>query len=92
MIDTAQAARGDGLQVELGGQAIQQATQAPPGSSELIGIAAAAIILFLAFGSLLGMLLPLIVAIAGVGGGLIADRPALAHDQSRAASPRPWPR
>jgi putative drug exporter of the RND superfamily len=72
VIDTAQAARGDGLQVELGGQAIQQVTQAPPGSSELIGIAAAAVILFLAFGSLLGMLLPLLVAVAGVGSGLLA--------------------
>jgi RND superfamily putative drug exporter len=72
VVDTAQAARGDGLQVELGGQAIQEATQAPPGSSELIGIVAAAIILFLAFGSLLGMLLPLLVALAGVGSGLLA--------------------
>ncbi len=72
VIDTAQAARGDGLQVELGGQAIQEVTQAPPGSSELIGLAAAAVILFLAFGSLLGMLLPLIVAVAGLGGGLLA--------------------
>src|SRR5690242_7995628 len=44
VIDTAQAARSDGLQVELGGQAIDQVTQAPPGSSELIGIVAAAII------------------------------------------------
>src|SRR4051794_3818121 len=72
VVDTAQAARGDGLQVELGGQAIEQASQAPPGNSELIGIAAAAIILFLAFGSLLGMLLPLLVAMAGVGSGLLA--------------------
>ena len=72
VIDTAQAARGDGLEVELGGQAIEQVTQAPPGNSELIGIAAAAVILFLAFGSLLGMALPLIVAVAGVGSGLLA--------------------
>jgi RND superfamily putative drug exporter len=72
VIDTAQAARSDSLQVELGGQAIDQVTQAPPGSSELIGIGAAAIILFLAFGSLLGMLLPLIVAVAGLGAGLMA--------------------
>jgi RND superfamily putative drug exporter len=71
VIDTAQAARGTGLEVELGGQAITQVTQTPPGSSELIGIAAAAVILFLAFGSLLGMLLPLIVAVAGLGGGLL---------------------
>jgi RND superfamily putative drug exporter len=71
VIETAEAARGNGVEVELGGQAIQQVTQAPPGSSELIGIAAAAVILFLAFGSLLGMLLPLIVAVAGLGGGLL---------------------
>jgi putative drug exporter of the RND superfamily len=71
VIDTAQAARGDGLQVELGGQAINEATQAPPGSSEVIGIVAAAIILFFAFGSLLGMMVPLIVAMAGLGGGLL---------------------
>jgi putative drug exporter of the RND superfamily len=71
VIDTAQAARSDTLQVELGGQAIQQATQAPPGSSELIGIVAAAIILFIAFGSLLGMLLPIVIAMTGVGGGLL---------------------
>jgi RND superfamily putative drug exporter len=71
VIDTAEAARGNGVQVELGGQAIQQVLQAPPGNSEVIGIAAAAIILFLAFGSLLGMLLPLLVAIFGLGGGLI---------------------
>ena len=72
VVDTALAARGDGLQVELGGQAIRRATQAPPGNSELIGIAAAAVILFLAFGSLLGMLVPLLVAMAGVGSGIMA--------------------
>ena len=72
VIDTAQDARGDGLQVELSGQAIDTATEAGPGSTELIGIAAAAVILFVAFGSLLGMVLPLVVAIAGVGGGLMS--------------------
>ena len=82
VIDTAQDARGDGLQVELGGQAIDTATQAPPGSSELIGIVAAAVVLFIAFGSLLGMLLPLIVAIAGVGGGLMSIAPAVARHRA----------
>jgi RND superfamily putative drug exporter len=71
VIDTAQRARGDGLQVELGGQAISEASQAPPTSTELIGILAAAVILFVAFGSLLGMLVPLLVAIAGLGAGLL---------------------
>lgn len=72
VIDTAQDARGDGLQVELSGQAIDTATQAGPGSTELIGVAAAAVILFIAFGSLLGMVLPLVVAIAGLVGGLMS--------------------
>ncbi|MCW2749498.1 MAG: hypothetical protein JWR83_608 [Aeromicrobium sp.] len=72
VINTAQDARGDGLQVELSGQAIDSATQAGPGSTELIGIAAAAVILFIAFGSLLGMILPLVVAIAGLVGGLMS--------------------
>jgi RND superfamily putative drug exporter len=72
LIDTAQAARGSGLQVELAGPAISNATAPAQGSTELIGIVAAAIILSLFFGSLIGMLLPLIVAVAGLGGGLMA--------------------
>jgi len=72
VIDTAEDIRGDGLQVELGGQAISQASQAAPASTELIGIVAAAIILFIAFGSLLGMLIPILVAIAGLGAGLLS--------------------
>jgi putative drug exporter of the RND superfamily len=72
VMDTAERAGGDGLTVALGGQAIDQLTQAPPGSSELIGIVAGAIILFIAFGSFLGMLIPLLVAVAALGGGLAA--------------------
>ncbi|GID30383.1 membrane protein [Paractinoplanes brasiliensis] len=71
IIETAQAARGSGLQVELAGPAISNATAPAQGSTELIGIVAAAIILSLFFGSLIGMLLPLMVAVAGLGGGLM---------------------
>ena len=70
IMTTAQAAGNDQIQVELGGQAIKRADQKPTGFSELIGILAAAIVLFLAFGSLLSMLLPLLTAIAGIGVGL----------------------
>jgi RND superfamily putative drug exporter len=70
VIDTAQTARTDQLHVELGGQAIKQVNQKPGGFSELIGILAAAIVLFLAFGSLLSMLMPLLTAIAGIGVGI----------------------
>ncbi|MDX6351792.1 MAG: putative drug exporter of the superfamily [Streptomyces sp.] len=66
-VDTAQAADRKGLDVEVGGQAVQQAEQPPMGLSELVGIAAAALVLYLAFGSLFGMLLPILTAIFGVG-------------------------
>src|SRR3954470_1379284 len=71
LISTADDARGDGLQVELGGSGIQQATQQPGGGpSELIGFIAAAIVLALAFGSLWATLLPLICAVLALGCGL----------------------
>ena len=71
LIATAEDANGDGLQVELGGSGIQQATQQPGGGpSELIGFVAAAIVLAIAFGSLWATLLPLICAILALGIGL----------------------
>jgi putative drug exporter of the RND superfamily len=63
VIDTAEAARTSNLQVELGGNAIQQVNQVSTSLSELVGIIAAAVVLLLAFGSLLAMLLPLITAV-----------------------------
>ena len=72
VIDTAQSFAGGGLEVELGGQAISAASQTPPGSSELIGIVAAAIILFITFGAFLAMLMPIMVAVAGLGAGILA--------------------
>ncbi|MFJ8634366.1 MMPL family transporter [Streptomyces sp. NPDC093568] len=71
VVDTAQAAERGGLQVELGGQAIARTQEPPQGIAEAVGILAAAVVLFLAFGSLFAMLLPIVVAIAGVGTGLI---------------------
>lgn len=70
LISTAQAARMDGLQVELGGNSIKQAQQAEPSSSEAIGVLAAAIILFIAFGSLLSMTVPIIAALVALGAGI----------------------
>ncbi|MFE3270018.1 MMPL family transporter [Streptomyces sp. NPDC059215] len=71
VIDTAQAARDKTLQVELGGEAIGTVVQGQAKSTEAIGLVAAGIILFVAFGSLLGMALPLLVAVAALGAGLI---------------------
>jgi RND superfamily putative drug exporter len=56
-----------GLEVAIGGQAIESATMTPPSNSEFIGLVAAAIIILIAFGSLLGMALPLITAVVALG-------------------------
>ena len=71
VISIAEAARAPGLQVELGGQAVETALRPSIGISAVIGLAAAAVVLFIAFGSLLAMLLPLIIAIAALVSGLM---------------------
>src|SRR5436190_4025355 len=71
LIATAEAGRGGGLQVELGGSGIQQASQQQGGGpSEFIGFIAAAIVLAIAFGSLWATLLPLFTAVLALGCGL----------------------
>ncbi|MCX2923814.1 MMPL family transporter [Streptomyces sp. NEAU-W12] len=67
VLDAAEAARTDGLQVELGGSAAAL-TGAPEGHlAEIVGVAVAAVVLFLAFGSLAASLLPIATALVGVG-------------------------
>ncbi|MFZ3500552.1 MMPL family transporter [Streptomyces sp. 5.8] len=61
------ATQADGLQVELGGRAIGL-TEAPSAHlAEVIGVAIAALVLFLAFGSLAASLLPIATALVSVG-------------------------
>ncbi|WP_406725365.1 MMPL family transporter [Streptomyces sp. GD-15H] len=67
VVEAAQTAETDGLQVELGGSAAAL-TEAPEGHlAEVIGVAVAAVVLFLAFGSLAASLLPIATALVGVG-------------------------
>jgi RND superfamily putative drug exporter len=66
IINIAESARSDAIEVELGGNAIQQVNQVSLGFSEVVGVVAAAVVLFVAFGSLLSMLLPLITAIVSL--------------------------
>lgn len=67
VVDTAKAAAGDHLRVELGGSAIAL-TEAPAAHlSEAIGVAVAAVVLFLAFGSLAACMLPIATALVSVG-------------------------
>jgi RND superfamily putative drug exporter len=67
LIDTAHSARAPGLNVEVGGAKPAEAEQPLPELAEGIGIAAAGVVLFLALGSLFGMLLPIVTALFGIG-------------------------
>jgi putative drug exporter of the RND superfamily len=69
MLDLASAARRDGVQIELAGQAIDNAQSGSIGS-EGPGLIVAALVLLVAFGSLVAMGLPLGRALFGVGVGL----------------------
>ncbi len=70
VIATAQSARSASLQVELGGQAIEQAQQASLGFATVVGIAAAVVILLISFGSFAAMGLPIATALLGLGAGM----------------------
>jgi RND superfamily putative drug exporter len=70
VITTAQSARSPALQVELGGQAIEQAQQTGIGFATAVGIAAAMVILLISFGSVLAMGLPIATALLGLGAGI----------------------
>jgi RND superfamily putative drug exporter len=72
VVRTAQSARNDQIQVELGGNVIGDLTHPKTSVSEFIGIVGAAVILFVAFGSLLAMTLPLITAIVALLAGVSA--------------------
>jgi len=71
VVHLAEAARAPGLQVDLGGQAVENALRPSVGISAAVGVVAAAVVLFIAFGSLLAMLLPLVIAIAALASGLM---------------------
>jgi RND superfamily putative drug exporter len=70
IIKTAQGASGGGLDVQLGGQPVEEAKEQGGDSSFAIGLLAAIIILLLAFGSVVAMGLPIITALLALGVGL----------------------
>lgn len=71
LIDMSVDAGGDGLVVEPGGQVVAQGESGEFGASELIGFAAAAFILLVAFGSVVAMGLPLLNAAVGLASGFM---------------------
>ncbi|MCX4973761.1 MMPL family transporter [Streptomyces sp. NBC_00620] len=66
--DAAKEARSGGMTVEIGGDALQATPET--GSTEIIGIAVAAVVLVITFGSLIAAGLPLLTALIGVGIGI----------------------
>jgi putative drug exporter of the RND superfamily len=72
LIDAAEANSGDGLEIKLGGDPIYAAQEST--SPEGIGFLGGAIVLLIAFGSIIATGLPLAIALVGLGitsGGLI---------------------
>ncbi|HEY3903003.1 MAG TPA: MMPL family transporter [Streptosporangiaceae bacterium] len=70
LMHDATAASGSGLKFSLGGDVVDLAETPYGGPTEGIGITAAAIVLLIAFGSLLAMGLPVVTAVFGIGAGL----------------------
>ncbi|MEU8349604.1 MMPL family transporter, partial [Streptomyces sp. NPDC048845] len=72
LVHTVQEAEGDGLRVEVGGSSVEQTGKPSGHTSEIVGVLAAAVVLFLAFGSLAAMALPIATALVATGTGTLA--------------------
>ncbi len=70
VVNTAKAAARPGLDVQLGGQAIEQTEQPGFGISTAVGLLAAIVVLLITFGSVIAMGLPIVTALFGLGTGL----------------------
>jgi putative drug exporter of the RND superfamily len=70
VVTVARAAAQPGLDVQLGGQAIESTKKPGFGLSTAVGLLAAIVILLLTFGSMLAMGLPIVTALFGLGTGL----------------------
>ncbi len=88
VITAAESARSATLDVQLGGQAIEQAQQASLGFATVVGILAAIVILLISFGSFSAMGLPIATALLGLGAGIgvitlashVVDMPSFASE------------
>src|SRR5919197_6128040 len=63
-------ASGDGVTLGLGGNKAENAETPQQGPAESVGVLAAAVILFIAFGSLVAMGLPIVTALLAIVGGI----------------------
>ncbi|BBC32750.1 Export protein [Streptomyces graminofaciens] len=67
VVNAAEGARSDGLEVELGGTSIALTESSGGHLAEIVGVVVAAVVLFLAFGSLAASMLPIATALVSVG-------------------------
>src|SRR5437588_644683 len=67
VISVAHTARSSQLEVQLGGQAIEQTEKVSIGTATVVGLLAAMIVLLITFGPALAMGLPILTALLGLG-------------------------
>jgi RND superfamily putative drug exporter len=72
LVRTVKAAEHGDLRVALGGQAVGSTESAGAHLSEVVGVAVAAVVLLVAFGSFAAMLLPIATALVGCGTAYMA--------------------
>jgi len=70
-ISTVDAAATDTLRIEQGGPVVEQHEAEEPGGETFVALFAAAVVLLIAFGSVIAMGLPLITALAGLAAGFL---------------------
>ncbi|MCD0448629.1 MMPL family transporter [Actinocorallia sp. API 0066] len=70
LVDLVKEASGDGVALGLAGDKAEKAETPPQGPAEAIGLLTAAVILFIAFGSLVAMGLPIVTALIAILGGV----------------------
>jgi RND superfamily putative drug exporter len=66
LLAAADKAKGDGLDIALGGAAIERVDRPKPSGTEMLGLLAAAAVLLFTFGSVVAAGLPLAIAIGGL--------------------------
>ncbi|MEO3761896.1 MMPL family transporter [Streptomyces sp. B8F3] len=70
LVTTVKDASGDGVLLGLGGKKAETAETPKQGPAESVGVLAAAVILFISFGSLVAMGLPIVTALMAILGGI----------------------
>ncbi len=74
LLDLAAETRRPGLAMEVGGMVVTEFESEGTGESEVIGVIAAAVVLLVAFGSIIAMGLPLLTALVGLAVGIFLIR------------------